>query len=32
LVVIRDWLKDRDRIKGSFSLAKDLAKLALEKN
>ena len=32
LVVIRDWLKDRDRIKGSFSLAKALAKLAQEKN
>ena len=32
LVVIRSWAKDRDRIKGSFTLAKDLAKLALVKN
>ena len=32
LVVIRSWAKDRDRIKGSFTLAKDLAKLALLKN
>ena len=32
LVVIRSWAKDRDRIRGSFNLAKDLAKLAQAKN